>query len=168
MERKIEEIITPTMESMNLEIVQVACYSKGERNIIEILLENTDGSSVNIHQCEEASQAISALLDVEDIIDYKYSLEVSSAGLERPLTKIKDYARFTGRNIFVVLNSAKDVEDELLRKFECVILDTDEKNEIINVKKENKTFSIDFNEITRAKLTASEEDIRKILREKKK
>ena len=58
--------------------------------LVEIFIERLDGEKIEVGDCQLVSRNISAILDVEDIISGKYFLEVSSAGLERPLVKFQD------------------------------------------------------------------------------
>ena len=71
--------------------------------IVSIDIDRLDGKPVSIDDCTEANHTISALLDVEDFIKSSYTLEVGSPGEFRPLTKISDFERFTGRSIKVEL-----------------------------------------------------------------
>jgi ribosome maturation factor RimP len=64
--------------------------------------------SVGIQDCQRISEDISAILDVEDVIDYRYTLEVSSPGLDRPLRGAADYRRFAGRAAKIVLREPVD------------------------------------------------------------
>jgi len=75
--------------------------------ILQIMLENKDGSAVNVEQCAMFSRLISPKLDIEDIISDNYNLEVSSTGIDRPLTKLKDFVRFIGSDIVFKPNNDK-------------------------------------------------------------
>ena len=88
-EERIEAMITPLVESMGYEIVRVRIIGSGSPTL-QIMAERPDGT-MPIEGCEEVSRAISAALDVEDPISGKYTLEVSSPGIDRPLTREKDF-----------------------------------------------------------------------------
>lgn len=92
---RIEQIIAPSVESMGYEIVRVQ-MSGGMRPILQIMAERTDGAPMTVEDCADLSRSVSALLDVEDPIKGAYTLEVSSPGIDRPLTRAKDYERFAG------------------------------------------------------------------------
>lgn len=162
---KIEEILTPIANDYDMDIVQVNYAKKN----LQILLEKKDGSSPTIDECEEASRAFSATLDVEDLINEKYMLEVGSAGMDRPLTKLTDFEKFIGRDIKVELKMPRNLEDERKRfkgkiaslKNQTISLDTflDDKNQIIE---------FEFDNIAKAKLLITDEMIKEILKNNKK
>jgi len=91
----IARIITPTIEAMGFELVRVQ-VSGNQRRTLQIMAEPHDGRQMSVDDCADLSRAISAVLDVEDPISDAYSLEVSSPGIDRPLTRRKDYERFMG------------------------------------------------------------------------
>jgi ribosome maturation factor RimP len=91
----IARIITPTIEAMGFELVRVQ-ISGNQRRALQIMAEPKDGRQMSVDDCADLSRAISAVLDVEDPISDAYSLEVSSPGIDRPLTRPKDYERFLG------------------------------------------------------------------------
>ena len=73
-----------------------------------------DQGSVSIDDCRRVSQDLSAVLDVEDLIDHAYTLEVSSPGLDRPLRDAADYRRFAGRLAKIVVTEAVDGQNHLV------------------------------------------------------
>jgi ribosome maturation factor RimP len=91
--RRIEEIVAPTVVGMGYELVRVA-MSKG--GTLQIMIEPADGRAMDVEACALLSRTLSAVLDVEDPIPGTYTLEVSSPGIDRPLTRPKDYARWAG------------------------------------------------------------------------
>lgn len=92
---EIERLIAPSLSAMGLVIVRVL-LSGEKRPKLQVMIEQADGRTVTLDDCAEASRAISALLDVEDPISGSYVLEVSSPGLDRPLTRLDDFRRFAG------------------------------------------------------------------------
>lgn len=98
-EAKIIEILTDLLAVKDIVIVSVT-FKKG---ILQILLEKSNGGSVSIDECTEVSRITSRILDVDDIIPGNYTLEVSSAGLDRPLILKKDYIRFIGKKAKISL-----------------------------------------------------------------
>ena len=93
--QEIERIITPTVEGMGYELVRLT-VSGGHRKTLQVMAERKDGLNMSLDDCTQLSRAISAVMDVEDPIEGAYSLEVSSPGIDRPLTRPKDYDRFAG------------------------------------------------------------------------
>lgn len=92
---RIEQIITPSVEGMGYEVVRVQ-LTGGERPVLQIMAERTDRAAMTVEDCADISRALSAVLDVEDPISGAYTLEVSSPGIDRPLTRPNDYVRFAG------------------------------------------------------------------------
>jgi ribosome maturation factor RimP len=93
LERRIAVIIDPTVTGMGYELVRVAM---GKGGTLQIMIDRADGKPVDVEDCATLSRALSAVLDVEDPIPTAYTLEVSSPGIDRPLTRTKDYVRWAG------------------------------------------------------------------------
>ncbi len=91
----LEARIAPTLEAMGFEVVRVALTS-GARKTLQVMADRRDGSLISIDECSEISQALSAIFDVEEPIKGAYDLEVSSAGIDRPLTRPKDFVTYAG------------------------------------------------------------------------
>lgn len=106
-EQQIINIVQDTLVTLGFDLVKVTL--KGTHNkVLEVLIDRLDGNKVSIADCRNASRNISALLDVEDVIKDKYFLEVSSAGVERPLVKFTDYIKFVGKEANIKLNTLLD------------------------------------------------------------
>ncbi|MGD1880525.1 MAG: ribosome maturation factor RimP [Kiloniellaceae bacterium] len=88
-------MIAPAIEAMGYDIVRVA-LSGGDRLCLQVMAERRTDGSMNVDDCAEISRAVAAILDVEDPIDSAYTLEVSSPGIDRPLTRLADFDRFAG------------------------------------------------------------------------
>jgi ribosome maturation factor RimP len=80
---------------MGFEIVRVA-MTNGRQPTLQVMADRADGSLISVEDCAEISQALSAIFDVEEPLTGAYDLEVSSAGIDRPLTRPKDFATFAG------------------------------------------------------------------------
>jgi len=91
--RRIEDIVAPTVVGMGYEVVRVAMSRGGT---LQIMIEPADGRQMDVEACATLSRALSAVLDVEDPIAGSYTLEVSSPGIDRPLTREKDFTRWAG------------------------------------------------------------------------
>jgi ribosome maturation factor RimP len=92
---RLAEIIMPRIAAMGYELVRVRVLGR-ERPTVQIMADRADGAQISIDDCEAISHQIGAVLDVEDIIPGAWTLEVSSAGIDRPLTRPKDWNRFSG------------------------------------------------------------------------
>jgi len=99
---RIETAIAPTVNAMGLEVVRLQ-FVNGPKKTLQIMAENDEGR-LGIDECAQLSQAISAILDVEDVIEGEYLLEVSSPGLDRPLTKADHFRRFLGHKAKIRLD----------------------------------------------------------------
>jgi ribosome maturation factor RimP len=92
---RLAEIIMPRIAAMGYELVRVRVLGR-ERPTVQIMADRADGTQISIDDCEAISHQIGAVLDVEDIVPGAWTLEVSSAGIDRPLTRAKDWNRFSG------------------------------------------------------------------------
>ena len=80
---------------MGYELVRVVVLGR-DRPTVQVMADRADGSQITVADCEAISRQLGAVLDVEDPIPGAWSLEVSSAGIDRPLTRAKDWNRFAG------------------------------------------------------------------------
>lgn len=98
---KVEEIAQRVAESEGLELVQVEVLGGGNARVVRLYIDKPAG--ISHADCELVSQQVGTILDVEDVIPGRYTLEVSSPGLERKLLKPRDYERFLGKKAKVTL-----------------------------------------------------------------
>jgi ribosome maturation factor RimP len=103
----IVPIIEPSLEAMGYRLVRVA-FLGVKRATLQIMAERVDGAPMTVDDCTEISRSVSALLDVADPIAGAYMLEVSSPGIDRPLTRPEDYDRFAGFEARVELGQPLD------------------------------------------------------------
>ncbi|WP_374762820.1 ribosome maturation factor RimP [Yunchengibacter salinarum] len=96
---RIATLIGPVVEDLGYELVRVT-YGGGRKPTLQVMAERPDGT-MNVDDCATVSREVSALLDVEDPIGGEYLLEVSSPGIDRPLTRMKDFARWQGFDVKV-------------------------------------------------------------------
>ncbi len=92
---EVERLIAPAVAAMGYDIVRVLLSGK-QRPRLQIMAERQDGAGMLVEDCVALSRAIEAILDVEDPIAKAYELEVSSPGIDRPLTRSSDFERFAG------------------------------------------------------------------------
>jgi ribosome maturation factor RimP len=92
---QIEMLVQPLLDDLGLELVDLEYQRDGRGCVLRFFLDKEGG--ITLDNCAEASREISSLLDVEDSIDTAYNLEVSSPGVERPLKKLTDFERFSGK-----------------------------------------------------------------------
>ncbi len=147
---KIAELIEPSLTSLGYEIVRVT-FTGGDRQILQIMAEREDGT-MTIEGCEEVSRTVSALLDVEDPISEAYELEVSSPGIDRPLTRLKDFERWSGFEAKVELDEAVDGR----RRYRGKVMGIQDED-IVLLNDANEKILLPFNELRKAKLVLTDE-----------
>jgi len=96
LENRIAELAGQVAASMGMEVVLVEVKGDGNRSIVRAFIDQPAG--ISLDDCERFSKRLSVLLDVEDWIPFRYILEVSSPGVNRPLVKESDFRRFTGKD----------------------------------------------------------------------
>ncbi len=163
-DRRMAEIITPIIEGMGFELVRVRLMS-GKTKTLQIMAERPEGG-IEVDQCADISTAVSAVLDVEDPIEDNYTLEVSSPGIDRPLTRMKDFEAFEGYE-------AKIETTELIdgrRRFKGVLAGIDGEEVLINIAEsdsEDLTIGLHYDWLSDAKLVLTDELITEMLRQRK-
>lgn len=96
LEHRIAEIVQPVLSGLGLELVAVKMIGEGGSRNLQVMAEDPASKNLGIEQCAEASRALSAILDVENVIEGAYRLEVSSPGIDRPLVKPEDFKKYEG------------------------------------------------------------------------
>ena len=158
-DQRLAGIITPVIEDLGFELVRVRLMS-GKTTTLQIMAERPEGG-IEVDQCAEISTAVGATLDVEDPIIDEYTLEVSSPGIDRPLTRLKDFATFEGYE-------AKIETTELIdgrRRFKGQLAGVEGNDVLINV--EEGTIGLNFDWLSDAKLVLTDELITEMLRQRK-
>ncbi|MCO4847207.1 MAG: ribosome maturation factor RimP [Yoonia sp.] len=158
-DRRIAEIITPVVEDMGFEVVRIRLMT-GKESILQVMAQGPDGN-IEVDACAKISTAISATMDVEDPILDAYTLEVSSPGIDRPLTRLKDFAQWEGFE-------AKIETDELIdgrRRFKGQLEGVEGDEILINIAE--GTIGLKFEWLSDAKLVLTDELIRDVLRGRK-
>ncbi len=137
---------------MGYELVRVVVVGgNGNRPTVQVMADRADGSQINVGDCEAISHALSAVLDVEDPIASAWSLEVSSAGIDRPLTRIKDWNRFAGH----LARAETSVPIDGRRRFAGIALGADEHGARLRLD-EGSEVVLPLNDIRRAKLVLTD------------
>ncbi|MFM9890633.1 MAG: ribosome maturation factor RimP, partial [Rickettsiales bacterium] len=92
---QVAELIEPTITGMGFDLIRVQFMDGKKSKLLQIMAERPDGS-MSLDDCTAISRQLSAMLDVEDVIPGEYRLEVSSPGIDRPLTRLGDYTKYAG------------------------------------------------------------------------
>lgn len=162
-DRRMAEIITPVIEDLGFELVRVRLMS-GKTTTLQIMAERPEGG-IEVDQCAEISNAVSASLDVEDPILDAYTLEVSSPGIDRPLTRLKDFETFEGYE--AKLETAEMVGGR--RRFKGELAGVEGNEVLINIEDQGQTVTIglEFDWLSDAKLVLTDDLITEMLRQRK-
>jgi ribosome maturation factor RimP len=150
---RIEQIIAPSVEALGYEIVRVLLLG-GDRPTLQIMAERIDGAPMTVEDCADISRSISALLDVEDPIAGAYTLEVSSPGLDRPLTRLKDFERFAGFTVKLETRLAIDGR----KRFKGTLTGIEGDDVLLDA--ESGPARVPFDNVLRAKLVITDELLR--------
>lgn len=134
---KVTRIATPVLHQMGMELVDVELRHE-QRDLILTLFIDREGG-ISLEHCVDVSHEVGTLFDVEDIIGGSYRLEVSSPGLDRPLKKLSDFERFSGRAVKIKTKRLcdPDASGHPRKTFRGVLLGID--GEQIRLKTEGKT-----------------------------
>ena len=162
-DRRLAEIITPVLEDMGFELVRVR-FMGGKTKTVQIMADKPDGG-IEVDDCAEISNAVSATLDVEDPIEDAYTLEVSSPGIDRPLTRLKDFATWEGYE--ARLETLELIDGR--RRFKGTLEGVEDDEVLIEIEIDGQpqTIGLKFDWLADAKLILTDELIREMLRQKK-
>ena len=162
-DRRLAEIITPVIEGMGFELVRVRLMG-GSTRTLQIMADTPDGG-INVDDCGAISTAVSAVLDVEDPIEDNYVLEVSSPGIDRPLTRLKDFDLWQGWEARVETTELIDGR----RRFKGELRGIEGDEVLIEVEEHGQpvTIGLKFDWLSDAKLILSDELITEMLRQRK-
>jgi ribosome maturation factor RimP len=158
-DRRMAGIIAPVLEDMGFELVRVRLMS-GKTETLQIMAERPEGG-IEVDECAAISNAISAVLDVEDPITEPYALEVSSPGIDRPLTRLKDFETFEGYE--AKLETADLIDGR--KRFKGVLAGVEGNDVLINI--EEGTIGLNFDWLVEAKLVLTDELIKDMLKARK-
>jgi ribosome maturation factor RimP len=103
---RINEVVSPILWALGLELVDVVCVGQGARSVVRVYIDKPGG--VTVDDCGCAHLAIGPALDVADPFPHAYTLEVSSPGLDRAFKRIQDYRRALGGQVSVKLRQPID------------------------------------------------------------
>ena len=159
--QKITKIIEPILVDRGFELVRVLFQGADMNNTLQIMVERADHTDMKADDCEGLSRALSAVLDVEDVIQSRYVLEVTSPGIDRPLVQLADYERFVGREAKIETMVPVDGRKRFKGKLLCVT------GNLIQIEFEGQKQNIDFSIISKAKLVLTDELVAQMLKGKK-
>lgn len=129
---------------MGFDLIEIEHVPNPKHGILRLYIDKEDG--VTIDDCSDVSEQISALLDVEEPIRGHFNLEISSPGMDRPLTRLKDFQRFAGS--LVKLKTLKPMDGQ--RNFKGRILEANE--DVLVIETDTEEISVPMNAIEKARL----------------
>ena len=147
----LEKLLNPIIEDLGYDVVRIMTI--GVQNpTLQIMIEPMDLSVLTVDDCAKVSRAVSKILDEKDPIAGEYTLEVSSPGIDRPLTKPEHFVRFAGFDAKIETLSAVDGR----KRFKGKVVSVDE-NSVINFAMDGVIYAIPFDVVTKAKLILTDE-----------
>jgi ribosome maturation factor RimP len=162
-DRRLADLISPMIESMGFELVRVRLMG-GKTRILQIMADKPEGG-IEVDDCGRISTAVSAILDVEDPIEDNYVLEVSSPGIDRPLTRLKDFEMWKGWDARIETSELIDGR----RRFKGILQGVEAEEVLIEIEEgaESLTIGLQFDWLSDAKLLLTDDLIAEMLRQKK-
>ena len=162
-DRRLAGIITPVIEGLGFELVRVRLMG-GKTRILQIMADRPDGG-IEVDDCATISTSVSAVLDVEDPIEENYTLEVSSPGIDRPLTRLKDFEMWKGWEARIETTELIDGR----RRFKGTLAGVEGEEILIELEEngEEVTIGLRFDWLSDAKLILTDQLIAEMLRQKK-
>jgi ribosome maturation factor RimP len=156
----LEALVAPAVEAAGYRLVRVRLMG-GKKKTLQIMAERPDGG-MDVEDCASLSRTVSEVLEAADPISEEYVLEVSSPGIDRPLTASEDFARFAGHEARVELTHGIDGR----RRFRGTLLGIEGNDIVMDVmdEKEMHRMRLPFSDIAEAKLVLSDELIHESLK----
>ncbi|KGR80317.1 ribosome maturation factor RimP [Ureibacillus manganicus] len=145
----IEELVTPILEELNLELVDIEFIKEGRNWFLRVYIDTPSGG-IDIEQCALVSERLSEQLDEKDPIEQNYYLEVSSPGAERPLKKESDFEKAVGK--FIYVKTYEPIKD--MKEFQGYLkaLTPDSLEMEVRIKTRKLTIIIEKDKIAKARL----------------
>jgi ribosome maturation factor RimP len=162
-DRRLADIVGPAIEGLGFELVRIRLMG-GKTRVLQIMADRPDGG-IGVDECGDISTAVSAVLDVEDPLEDNYVLEVSSPGIDRPLTRLKDFDVWKGWEARIETTELIDGR----RRFKGDLAGIEGDEVLITIEEggEDVTIGLKFDWLSDAKLILTEELISEMLRQKK-
>ena len=133
---ELQKLLEPTIEGLGYELTDLEVRLGSKGGLVRLTIDKSEG--IDLEDCEKVSHAVSALLDVEDPVASNYSLEVSSPGLDRKLTKVEHFQRFEGETLKVSMR----FPIEGRRRFRGTLVSSNEENIVVEVDGESHSLPL--------------------------
>ena len=125
--KELRGLLEPAIERLGYELSDLEMKPGGKSGVVRVFIDRPEG--ISLDDCEKVSLAVSALLDVEDPLPGQYSLEVSSPGLDRKLTKVEHFQRFAGETVKVQMR----FPIEGRKRFRGTLVSSNDENIVVEV-----------------------------------
>jgi ribosome maturation factor RimP len=156
LEQRIRDIIAPIIEDLGYRFVRAKMKTENKRTILEVLVENPQTHNIGVDELAQISRSVSANLDVEDPISGAYDLEVSSPGIDRPLTRPEDFVIWIGNEAKIEIDPPLEGQ----KKFRGVLEGLDEQRNI-SLRTDQGMVALPLDSVHKAKLILTDALIEK-------
>lgn len=158
----LADLIEPVADELGYEVVRILTIGESEPTL-QIMIEHKEHEKeLTVDDCAEVSRAVAAVLDEKDPIESRYTLEVSSPGLDRPLTKPEHFRRFAG--YVIKLETSALVENR--KRFKGVLKEISPEN-VITLDMDGVEYHIAFADVAKAKIVITDELWEQFLKSRK-
>ena len=147
----LARLIEPEVKSLGYDLVRVAMIGGASDPTLQVMAERPDTRQLDIADCERISRRLSDFLDLADPIEGSYRLEVSSPGIDRPLTRLKDYSDWAGHEARVTLREPQGER----KQFTGTLQGVEGENVTLHAK-DGRDYALPFAEISSAKLVLTD------------
>ncbi len=144
-------MVAPTLLDMGYELVRVS-VTGSTTPTVQIMADRADGSLIGVADCEAISHAVGAVLDVDDPIHSAWNLEVSSAGIDRPLTREKDWNRFSGH----LARAETNIPIDGRKRFAGIVLGADDTHGRLRLE-DGTEIALPLGDVRKARLVLTDE-----------
>lgn len=155
----LEPVVEPVVEAAGFRLVRLRLIG-GKRKTLQVMAERADGT-MSVEDCAGLSRSLSEFLDREEVMAGDYQLEVSSPGIDRPLTRLADFARWSGHEAKLELVAPLDGR----KRFHGLLLGLDGSDVVIE--SQGRRLVLPFRAIAEAKLMLTDRLIAEDLRARK-
>jgi ribosome maturation factor RimP len=147
----LQRLIEPEVKRLGYDLVRVMMIGGASDPTLQVMAERSDTRQLDIADCEKISRRLSDLLDLADPIDGSYRLEVSSPGIDRPLTRLKDYADWSGHEARITLAEPRQGRKQFTGTLEGI------EGEAVSLRgKDGQEYALPFPDIASAKLVLTD------------
>lgn len=157
-DRSLLELLDPVAEAAGYEIVRLRLMAGKEQRRLQIMAERPilpdgSGGDMNVEDCTRLSRAVSEVLDAADPVSGEYLLEVSSPGIDRPLTRLKDFEAYEGLEAKLELDRLAEGR----KRFKGLLAGVEDDNVAIDLEGEAETALVPFAWVVEAKLVLTDQ-----------